>query len=194
MGFVLVYLLVLVVVGGGVGYLIGANKGLGSAGFWLGALLGLIGWIIVAVMEPSEEERIRRQQQFVIAMQGGVVVVQGDRPCPHCAELIKPAAIVCRFCGRDVEPLPAATSTTLAPPVPGAPASRDRADYDDLKRAFPGVFDAVWSEATAIPVWPTDPRPAFTQACRKVLAGGEAKKATRRALATNLPADGGNAW
>jgi hypothetical protein len=30
-----------------------------------------------------------------------------ERTCPWCAETIKAAAIVCRFCGRDVEPLPA---------------------------------------------------------------------------------------
>lgn len=24
--------------------------------------------------------------------------------CPHCAELIKPEALVCRFCSRDVSP------------------------------------------------------------------------------------------
>jgi hypothetical protein len=27
------------------------------------------------------------------------------RICPWCAETIKPAAVLCRFCGRDVEPL-----------------------------------------------------------------------------------------
>jgi len=27
---------------------------------------------------------------------------QGRVPCPHCAELIQPAAKICRFCQRDV--------------------------------------------------------------------------------------------
>jgi len=31
-----------------------------------------------------------------------------ERTCPWCAETIKAAAVVCRFCGRDVEPLPGA--------------------------------------------------------------------------------------
>jgi hypothetical protein len=30
---------------------------------------------------------------------------RGTRVCPWCAESIKPAAIVCRFCGRDVQPI-----------------------------------------------------------------------------------------
>jgi protein-disulfide isomerase len=34
------------------------------------------------------------------------LVAAEERVCPWCAETIKAAAIVCRFCGRDVEPLP----------------------------------------------------------------------------------------
>jgi hypothetical protein len=29
-----------------------------------------------------------------------------ERTCPWCAETIKAAAVVCRFCGRDVQPQP----------------------------------------------------------------------------------------
>jgi len=39
-------------VGGLVGALIGSGKGRAVAGFWLGLLLGIIGWIIVALMSP----------------------------------------------------------------------------------------------------------------------------------------------
>jgi hypothetical protein len=38
-----------------------------------------------------------------------VVVETADRQCPHCAESIRREANVCRFCGRDVEPLSTAT-------------------------------------------------------------------------------------
>jgi predicted lipid-binding transport protein (Tim44 family) len=39
-------------IGGLVGALIGSGKGRAAAGFWLGLLLGIIGWIIVAFMSP----------------------------------------------------------------------------------------------------------------------------------------------
>ena len=39
-------------VGGLVGALIGSGKGRAAAGFWLGLLLGVIGWIIVAFLSP----------------------------------------------------------------------------------------------------------------------------------------------
>ena len=44
-----------VIVGGAVGAAIGSNKGQGGLGFVLGALLGVLGWVIVAVMAPAEQ-------------------------------------------------------------------------------------------------------------------------------------------
>lgn len=38
-----------------VGWLIGRNKGLGTMGIVLGGLLGVIGWIIVAVMKGTPQ-------------------------------------------------------------------------------------------------------------------------------------------
>lgn len=51
------------VLGGVVGHIIGKSKGREVEGFWLGALLGWIGWIIVAVMQPSVEAQARRDMQ-----------------------------------------------------------------------------------------------------------------------------------
>lgn len=46
------------------------------------------------------------------------------RPCPHCAETIKAAAVVCRFCNREVEP--------VAKPSPqAAPVARTAAQRHD---------------------------------------------------------------
>lgn len=48
------------IVTGIIGAFIGEGKGRGQLGFWLGFFFSLIGIIIVAVLEPTEEERKRR--------------------------------------------------------------------------------------------------------------------------------------
>jgi hypothetical protein len=56
---------------------------------WLGATLALIYgfyWIRAYFQHASEPPRV---------------------PCPHCAELIQPAAKICRYCQREVGELPA---------------------------------------------------------------------------------------
>jgi len=115
----LLFLLVFFAIGGLIGLAIGSSKGRGAAGFWLGGFLGFIGWIIVAVMSPSSEVEARRMATAIAAAQGSNASLanQGpsSRPCPYCAESIQAAAVVCRFCGRDVEP------TALPPVAVGTP-------------------------------------------------------------------------
>jgi hypothetical protein len=46
-----------IIIGGLVGWLIGKGKGLGGLGLVLGGLLGVIGWIIVAVMKGTPPQQ-----------------------------------------------------------------------------------------------------------------------------------------
>jgi hypothetical protein len=57
---------------------------------------------------------------------------ENRRPCPSCAELIQPAAKVCRFCGRDVPPV--SQDEQLASVRAEHPAEYEKARtlYDDL--------------------------------------------------------------
>lgn len=61
-----------------------------SRGLLFGALLGILGVIILAFAEPRQKElaRVARSQELV--------------SCLHYGELIKRQAHVCRYCGRDV--------------------------------------------------------------------------------------------
>jgi len=117
MGGLLILLFLWAAVGGGIGYWIGSGKGRGGLGFVLGLVLGWIGWIIVALLHPTAEVEARRMAVLAAALRGDETVSGLGRPCPWCAEIIKPAASVCRYCDRTVQPAPAAVIDASA----GAP-------------------------------------------------------------------------
>jgi hypothetical protein len=82
---------------GSIGWLLGQQKGHGGAGLFLGVLLGPMGLLISAVMEPTAEIRPERDAAAAAALAAAVQPRDaGDtRTCPWCAETIKAAAIVC---------------------------------------------------------------------------------------------------
>jgi hypothetical protein len=59
-----------------------------------------------AVINVQYSRGISAMSWKAMTATGTAVVVEPDeRQCPHCAETIKREARVCRFCGRDLEPL-----------------------------------------------------------------------------------------
>jgi len=93
------------------------NKGRSGAGFFFLALLlsPIIGILAAAVVSPDATRAGDR------AARSG-----RGRVCPHCAEVVKPAARVCRYCGNN---LPAAAASA---PVPAARARLGGVSWADL--------------------------------------------------------------
>ncbi|HIJ97339.1 MAG TPA: zinc ribbon domain-containing protein [Desulfuromonadales bacterium] len=70
---------------------IAQKKGHSFSTFWLyGTLLFVIALPHALLIRPVPE------------IEEAQALAAGGRKCPHCAEIIKSAAKVCRFCGRDV--------------------------------------------------------------------------------------------
>lgn len=75
---------------GVVGYFIAKSKGRDAkTGCLWGVFLGPIGWLVVALSSDQAPSKSRDGRAL--------------RKCTYCAELILDEALVCKFCGREIQ-------------------------------------------------------------------------------------------
>src|ERR1700736_709541 len=88
-----IFLLVWVGIGGGVGALIGSQRGRAGLGFVLGLFGGFIGWIVVLLLPPTPEYLAAQPVP-------GTAITRGElyRECPSCKEQMRRDAGVCPHC------------------------------------------------------------------------------------------------
>jgi hypothetical protein len=92
----------LIIIGMMIGIIVGAfiakdarKRGMNEIGWFIGVFLALIVFLpLYLIVRKPLLSRVIEQEQLQ----------SGDaRKCPFCAELIKTEALVCRFCGRELE-------------------------------------------------------------------------------------------
>lgn len=111
-------LLVLWVVMGVVVGIVAASKG---RNFLLWAIYGFLIWPVALVHAIVLAKTAQQQASDALQAQIGMVQAGSHKACPKCAEMVKAAATVCRFCGHDFDNPdgPAKTLPVIAESVEG---------------------------------------------------------------------------
>jgi hypothetical protein len=103
---------------------IARSKGRSFVVWWIFGALLLIVALPASLLIKTNTDAVERR-----ALAGGNLI-----KCPHCAELIKREARVCRFCGRDVQPIPTNSRERVQQDLPRL-SNESEADYQArLKR------------------------------------------------------------
>lgn len=90
--------------------IVASSRGQSGCGFFLlGMLLGPLAFLLFISPAPNQTKNANTPNGAESPNSANSTVVNEFRACPYCAEMIKPAAIKCRYCGSEIEPL----STTI---------------------------------------------------------------------------------
>ncbi len=121
----------------------------------------------MGVMSPTPERETQRAGAIAAAVaHAGASKREGGRPCPWCAETIKPAARVCRYCGRDVEPLDILEIT--------------EASWQKVQDEFPSSHPIAMELLDALPTPPERPADWTRELCNRIEAGSVPEAAAAR--------------
>lgn len=130
---------------GVVSAVVASNKGRnGCAWFIGGMLLGPIGIVLILVASPNEQGLVR----------SGTL-----KKCPYCAEMIKPEAKVCRYCGRELEPVQIVVSVPAVPPPPKQLPDFQNTQTNKAPQSEPQVRGDIVVMPPTTPMPPTTYKP-----------------------------------
>lgn len=108
-----------------------------TAILWLNVLVGwtFIGWVAAFVWALTTSQLQVQRSSFEDAPLSKGVRLSAEKVCPRCAEMVKAAAQVCRYCGHEF-PEPS-TSASVAPELPSIDrASLARATGPEAYKGF----------------------------------------------------------